>query len=107
MILPIEPSNGWVASTQIYVESPFLAFLHKKSDAPKALESFLNTVGVPRDPRQNGKAERMNRTLREMGTAMMAHANLPLAYWQYAIDTAVYLHNRRRANASASCQDQE
>ena len=45
---------------------------------------------VPKTPKLNGLAERMNRSL--MG--MLAHANLPKSYWAEAMLTVVYLINR-------------
>lgn len=45
-------------------------------------------------PSQNGVSERLNRTLCEKARTMMFEANLSKAYWQYAIDVAVYLKNR-------------
>lgn len=48
---------------------------------------------------QNGVAERLNRTLLEKARAMMIQANLGKAYWEYAIDVAVYLKNRSPTKA--------
>ena len=46
-------------------------------------------------PQHNATAERMNRTLMEMTRALLKHAQLnPATYWQEALHTAVYLHNR-------------
>ena len=63
-------------------------------------ESFLRENGikhqktVPKSPEQNGKAERMNRTLVEAVRTMLSDAHLPKVFWAEALSTAVYLKNR-------------
>ena len=49
---------------------------------------------VPRTPRQNGVAERMNRTLNERARSMRLHAGLSKSFWADAINTAAHLINR-------------
>ena len=49
---------------------------------------------APYSPSQNGIAERMNRTLVELGRAMIKGQNLPEFIWEYAIAHAAYLRNR-------------
>ena len=44
--------------------------------------------------RQNGIAERMNRTLNERARSMRLHCGLPKTLWVYAVSTAAYLINR-------------
>ena len=36
----------------------------------------------------------MNRTIMERARCMRLHAGLPLQFWEYAVDTAIYLINR-------------
>ncbi len=48
---------------------------------------------VPYTPQQNGKAERLNRTLMEKVRAMLADSSLPKALWGEAIVTATLLRN--------------
>ena len=45
-------------------------------------------------PRQNGLAERMNRTLLEWERSMRIHAGLPKCFWTDIVSTATYLINR-------------
>ena len=45
-------------------------------------------------PSQNGVAERMNRTLVELGHAMLKGQDLPEFLWEYMIVHAAYLRNR-------------
>ena len=49
---------------------------------------------VPKNPEQNGTAERMNRTLMESVRSMLADSGLPQKFWAEALSTAVYLRNR-------------
>lgn len=49
---------------------------------------------VPKTPEQNGKAERLNRTLLESVRSMLADSRLPKKFWAEAVNTAVFLRNR-------------
>lgn len=49
---------------------------------------------VPKNPEQNGTAERMNRTLMECVRSMLADSGLPQKFWAEALSTAVYQKNR-------------
>ncbi|KAH9288912.1 hypothetical protein KI387_033029, partial [Taxus chinensis] len=48
---------------------------------------------VPRTPKENGVAERMNRKIMEHARSMRIHSGFPLQFWVEAVDTAVYLIN--------------
>ena len=48
---------------------------------------------IPKNPEQNGVAERLNRTLVESVRAMLNNAQLPHKFWAEALSTAVYLRN--------------
>lgn len=64
------------------------------------LATFFESKGiqsettVPYTPQQNGKAERLNRTLLDKARPMLAEYNLPKSLWAEAIATANYLRNR-------------
>ena len=64
------------------------------------LDGYFKAKGInhqrttPYTPEQNGKAERLNRTLMEKTRAMLLEANLPKDLWGEAIATANYLRNR-------------
>lgn len=49
---------------------------------------------VPKTPEQNGKAERLNRTLLESVRSMLADSGLAKKFWAEAMATAVFLRNR-------------
>ncbi|KAF0723539.1 hypothetical protein Ae201684_017573 [Aphanomyces euteiches] len=63
-------------------------------------EAYLKEQGIkhettaPDSPHQNGKAERMNRTLFEMALAMMLHSGMEKRWWAEAVSTAAYIRNR-------------
>ena len=48
---------------------------------------------VPETPRQNGVAERFNRTVVEMGRSLLIQAKLPKCYWVRALSTAAHIRN--------------
>jgi histone deacetylase 1/2 len=64
------------------------------------LNSFFRSIGIshqvscPHTHQQNGAAERKHRHIVEMGLALLAHASMPLKYWDEAFLTATYLINR-------------
>eukprot|EP00877_Chromochloris_zofingiensis_P012347 jgi/Chrzof1/7366/Cz02g21060.t1 len=67
------------------------------------LNSYYSSKGiiaqhtVPYSPQQNGKAERLNRTLLDKARSMLADAGLPSQLWGEAVVTANYLRNRSPA----------
>ena len=71
----------------------------------RKFETYLKTEGirheliVPKNPKQNGVAERVNRTLIESVHAMLADVKLPLTFWEETLSTAVYLRNRSPTTA--------
>ncbi len=50
-------------------------------------------------PQQNGVAEQMNRTLKDLLRAMLAHRNVTDAFWAEALCTAAYIRNRLTSRA--------
>jgi hypothetical protein len=63
------------------------------------LNSYFRKVGIahqvfcPHTHQQNGAAESKHCHIVEMGLALLAHASMPLKYWDEACLTAVYLIN--------------
>ena len=47
-----------------------------------------------RTPQHNGVSKRHNRTLLDMVRTMMSLTNLPLSFWDYALETAAFTLNR-------------
>lgn len=51
-------------------------------------------VSCPHAHQQNGAAERKHRHIVEVGLTLLAHASMPLKFWDEAFLTAVFLINR-------------
>ncbi|KAL7281613.1 hypothetical protein ACG7TL_004930 [Trametes sanguinea] len=66
----------------------------------KAFDNLLKDKGieilqsVPHQPQQNGRAERLMRTLSDKAEAMRFKACLPQSWWEFAIEHAVHVYNR-------------
>jgi len=62
--------------------------------------SFLDEHGIQRQttcaytPQQNGVAERMNRTLKDLARAMLHHKGIAYEFWAEALSCAAYIRNR-------------
>jgi len=55
---------------------------------------ITHRVSCPHTHQQNGSAERKHRHIVETGLALLAHAGMPLKFWDEAFLTATYLINR-------------
>jgi histone deacetylase 1/2 len=66
----------------------------------QSLNSFLKRIGIthqvscPHTHQQNGSAKRKHRHIIEVGLSLLAHASMPLKFWDEAFLTAVFLINR-------------
>ena len=64
------------------------------------LDQFFVKIGIshhvscPHAHQQNGSAERKHHHIVEVGLALLAHASMPLKFWDEAFIAAVYLINR-------------
>jgi len=56
--------------------------------------SILRHLTAPGNPKQNGLAKKMNRTLLERVRCMICYARLPKSFWKEAIATEAYVINR-------------
>jgi histone deacetylase 1/2 len=77
--------------------------IHVQSDwggEYEKLNPFFHGLGIshrvscPHTHQQNGTAERKHRHIVETGLTLLAHASVPLSYWNDAFSTACFLINR-------------
>src|ERR1044072_6285488 len=70
----------------------------------RPLTKFFTSVGIlhrvicPHTHHQNGSVERKHRHLVETGLTLLAHAQLPMSFWDHAFLTAIYLINRMQTS---------
>lgn len=68
------------------------------------VENFANSKGIeysyaaPEAHNQNPNAERIIRTINETASALLRDANVPLTYWDYAVQHVEYIKNRTPVN---------
>jgi hypothetical protein len=73
----------------------------------KEAQNYLKMKGIrwertaPRTPQQNGRAERLNRTIMEMARCLIIDAGLGHQYWEYAAMMAAYIRNRTPTAANS------
>lgn len=83
-----------------YFQLPLISVYSDNGGEYLSLKSVFQACGIshfttpPHTPELNGTAERRNRHITETGLALLHQASLPLSYWSYAFQTAVYLINR-------------
>ncbi|GJW72111.1 putative ribonuclease H-like domain-containing protein [Tanacetum coccineum] len=69
-------------------------FLASKDETIGILKNFITEIENLVDKKQNGVAERRNKTLIEAAKTMLADSKLPTTFWAEAVNTACYVHNR-------------
>ena len=74
-----------------YSSSEFKNYLRK--------EGIVHQKTVPKNPQQNGVAERYNRTIVETVRSMLSDSGLSKPFWGEALSTAVYTRNRSPTSA--------
>ena len=74
-----------------YTSKEFAQYLKKRGTQ--------HQLTVPKRPRQNGVAERMNRTLIEIIRSILADLELSKGFWAEALSHATHLRNRSPTNA--------
>ena len=57
-------------------------------------KGVVRQLSAPRTPKQNGRAERYNRTVLERMRAMLLDAMMLKCFWTFGLDTAAYTRNR-------------
>ncbi|GKB16934.1 putative ribonuclease H-like domain-containing protein [Tanacetum coccineum] len=66
-------------------------FLKTKDETFRILRDFITEIENLKDLKQNGVAERRNRTLIEAARTLLADAKLPVTFWAKAVNTAWFL----------------
>ena len=92
----------WKAQVEREAECKVKAFRTDQGGefSSKEFQAYLRNCGirqeftVARTPQQNGRAERLNRTLMDTARSMTNGADLPKEFWGEAVLTAAYLKNR-------------
>ncbi|GJS55852.1 putative ribonuclease H-like domain-containing protein [Tanacetum coccineum] len=85
--------------TDDYSRFTWVFFLASKDETSEILKNFIKEIENLVDkklgtPRQNGMAEKRNRTLIEAARTMLADSKLPTTFWAKAVSTACYVENR-------------
>lgn len=63
------------------------------------MNDIRHYTNAPNTSEQNGVAERANRTVVEKARCMLQDSKLSKKFWEYAIQTAIYLKNRSPSKA--------
>ncbi|GJX77135.1 putative ribonuclease H-like domain-containing protein [Tanacetum coccineum] len=66
-------------------------FKNKEMNQFCEMKGILRQFSVARTPKQNGVAERRNRTLIEAARTMLADSKLPTTFWAEVVNTACYV----------------
>jgi len=74
-------------------------FINNATSTFLASRGILLRTSCPYTSAQNGKAERILRTLNNIVRTLLIHAAMPSAYWAEALATAVLLLNRRPSSS--------
>ena len=59
-----------------------------------AQKGITQQFTTPYNPQQNGRAERLNGILISAAKSLLNESKLSREFWEYAVDTANYIHNR-------------
>jgi hypothetical protein len=87
--------SSWLRASSIEKLSPCKLI----GEVNKKLHGFFQKVGIthhvscPHAHQQNGPAERKHRHIVEVGLALLAHASMPLKFWDEAFLTTTFLIN--------------
>ena len=93
--------QSWLPYAERYLDSRLKTFRSDQGGefTSHALQNYLQTLGIYFEtsntdtPQQNGVAERMNRTVTEMLTAVLTHMDLPTHWWSLALPWVTWVRN--------------
>eukprot|EP00833_Pecoramyces_ruminatium_P004671 jgi/Orpsp1_1/1178703/evm.model.c7180000066417.1 len=69
-------------------------FSNRKFNSLCSEKGIIHQYTTPYNPQQNGHAERFNGTLINSSKALLNDSKLSRKFWEYAVDTSNYIHNR-------------
>lgn len=69
-------------------------YVNSKMDKLMMESGIQRRLSIPSTPQQNGRAERLNRTLLDKARCMILDVELEKNFWAEAVATAAYIHNR-------------
>ncbi|KAK0574097.1 hypothetical protein LWI29_018105 [Acer saccharum] len=94
--MSIQARGGYeyfITFTDDYSRFGYVYLMRHKSDAFDMFKLFKAEFSAPGTPQQNGVAERRNRTLLDMVRSMLSYSTLPISFWGYVLQTAIYILN--------------
>jgi transposase InsO family protein len=100
-VLPLLLAFHAYVHTQFHLPIVALQTDNDKEFDNFALHSFFSHHGIalrlsyPYTSQQNGKAERVLRTLNNCARSLLFHASMPPQYWAESLATTTYLFNRQ------------
>ena len=62
---------------------------------------ITHCIAAPHTHEQQGAVERRHRHITKIGLSLLAHASVPMLYWHYAFEMAVFLINRMPSKISS------
>nr|GEV99871.1 hypothetical protein [Tanacetum cinerariifolium] len=80
--------------TDDYSRFTWVFFLATKDETSHILKTFITGLENQLSVKQNGIAERKNKTLIEAARTMLVDSLLPISFWAEAVNTACYVQNR-------------
>ncbi|CEG38559.1 FOG: Transposon-encoded proteins with TYA, reverse transcriptase, integrase domains in various combinations [Plasmopara halstedii] len=86
--------NQWGARLSCLRSDNGTEFVNKTTAEICQQNEIVHQRSVPYSPKQNGVAERMNRTIMETARSMLHYKSVSTDWWTEAVNTAVYLVNR-------------
>lgn len=96
----ISAFHQFKASSELQLNAKIKALQTDWGGEFRVFPNFLKDFGIhhrlicPHTHHQNGVVERKHRHIVDLGLSLLAHASIPLTYWDFAFSTAVYLINR-------------
>jgi len=71
-----------------------IEFCNRKFKEFRSNKGIIHQLSIPYNPQQNGRAEPFNGILINAAKALLNESKLSKEFWEYAVDTANYIHNR-------------